>query len=49
MKLDGEFEAVIEGLERWKANEQWRRDAGKFIPHPQTLLNQRRFHDDPAP
>jgi len=32
-----------------KATEQWRKDNGQFIPHPQTWLNQRRWEDDVEP
>ncbi len=28
------------------AQEQWQRDNGKYIPHPSTWLNQRRFDDE---
>jgi hypothetical protein len=28
------------------ASEQWRRDDGRFIPHPATWLNQRRWEDE---
>lgn len=48
-KLDGCCEVVIGGLERWKLSPQWRRDSGKFIPHPTTFLNQRRWEDSPEP
>jgi hypothetical protein len=31
------------------ASEQWRRDDGRFIPHPATWLNQRRWEDEAEP
>ena len=46
MKADG-LETVADGLEAWTA--YWR-DAGtdeRFIPHPTTFLNQRRYGDPP--
>jgi len=48
------FEELMAALERAKASEQWQRDGGKFIPHPATWLNKRRFEDEapmeaPAP
>ena len=43
---------VLEALSRAKASEQWRRDNGRYIPHPATWLNQGRWMDEhpvPAP
>ena len=34
---------LIDGLERHKESEQWKRDGGQFIPHPATWLNGRRW------
>lgn len=36
--------ASIDGQRR---GEQWQRDAGKFVPHPATWLNQERWLDEP--
>jgi len=36
---------IMAGLERWKETEQWQEE--KFIPHPATFLNQRRWEDEP--
>ncbi len=41
--------AVLAGLIRWRASEQWTKDGGQFIPHPATFLNQRRWDDSPEP
>lgn len=44
------FDALMDGLKRYKQTGQWNRDNGEFIPHPTTWLNQRRWEDDiPAP
>lgn len=33
---------------KWQCDsEQWTKDGGQFIPHPQTYLNQRRWEDEP--
>ncbi len=37
---------MIATLEWQKSSEQWKRDGGKFIPHPTTWLNQRRWEDE---
>ena len=37
---------IIKGLRAWKDTEQWKREGGRFIPHPATFLNQRRWEDD---
>jgi hypothetical protein len=39
-----ELEAAIE---RYKATDQWQTESGRFIPHPATWLNQRRWEDEP--
>lgn len=38
---------LAEAVERAKATDQWQKEAGKFIPHPATWLNQRRWEDAP--
>ncbi len=47
LKPDQQMQAAImAGVERDKASEQWMRDGGRFIPHPATWLNQRRWEDE---
>jgi len=41
------YDNIMAGLKRWKQTEQWQKEGGKFIPHPATFLNQRRWEDDP--
>ena len=36
----------MDGLRRQKDSVQWQRDGGKYIPHPSTWLNQRRWEDE---
>lgn len=48
-KLEAISGDVLGGLDRWKRSSQWKRDGGKFIPHPTTFLNQRRWEDSPEP
>lgn len=42
---NGDFEHLMSALEEQKRCDQWRKDQGKFIPHPATWLNKRRFED----
>ena len=39
-------EKIMRGLEKAKTSDQWRRDNGKYIPHPATWLNGRRWDDE---
>ena len=45
-KINGDFEKVLQALERYKQSDQWTKDEGKFVPHPATWLNKRRFEDE---
>ena len=38
--------SVLEAIENQRKQEQWRREAGRFIPYPSTWLNQRRWEDE---
>lgn len=40
------FDQMMAGLATWKESDQWRKDGGKFIPHPTTWLNGRRWEDE---
>ena len=46
---DALLERMFAALAVHVASEQWRRDDGRFIPHPATWLNQRRWEDDAEP
>ncbi len=37
--------AILSAIERYSRSDQWLRDGGKFIPHPSTWLNNRRWED----
>jgi hypothetical protein len=43
---DEDFYLVMASLARQKMSDQWTRDGGKFIPHPTTWLNGRRWEDE---
>jgi hypothetical protein len=43
---NGTFEKITEALAKQKMSEQWTKDGGKFIPHPTTWLNGRRWEDE---
>ena len=42
---EGLFEKIIKAVEIHKKTEQWIKDNGKFIPHPATWLNNKRWED----
>ena len=39
--------AMIGAIEKQKATDQWQEDGGRYIPHPTTWLNGRRWEDEP--
>ena len=41
--------AILNGLSRWKASDEWTRDGGRYIPHPATWLNGKRWEDEVKP
>ena len=41
-------ERILQALERQRADPQWQREQGRFIPHPATWLNQGRWEDEPG-
>jgi hypothetical protein len=43
---NGTFEKIMESLAKFKMSEQWTRDGGKYIPHPTSWLNGRRWEDE---
>lgn len=45
-KLNQHIDAIMVGLNAYKASEQWRKDGGAFIPMPSTFLNQERWTDE---
>ncbi len=42
------LDTLLQALERQRADPQWQRENGRFIPHPVTWLNQARWEDEPA-
>ena len=44
------MEIMTTAIENWKKTEQWNDNDGRYIPHPATWLNQRRWEDElPTP
>ena len=43
--LKDEMPLIMAALERFKASKDWQKDKGQYIPHPQTFINQERWHD----
>lgn len=37
---------LMEGLERQKLSAEWQKDGGRFVPHPSTWINGRRWEDE---
>jgi len=37
---------IMDGLEKYIKSDGWKRDDGRYIPHPTTFLNQRRWEDE---
>ena len=46
---EGLLQRMLDSIERWKHTDQWQEDGGRYIPHPSTWLNQRRWEDEPMP
>ena len=42
----GMLDRKMEGLARWKASDEWQREDGRYIPHPASWLNGRRWEDE---
>lgn len=40
------FNYIIKKLEMFKKSKQWEKENGKYIPHPTTWLNQKRWEDE---
>ena len=37
---------MLDAIEKWKKTGQWQEEGGRFIPHPSTWLNQKRWEDE---
>lgn len=46
-KVSPDLGACLKALEWQRVQPQWTKDGGKFIPHPSTWLNQKRWEDEP--
>jgi hypothetical protein len=46
-KLDHIADEILQGLESWKASEDWAKDNGEYICAPIVFLNQKRWLDEP--
>ena len=45
---DDLFDHIMDALTKQKASEQWKREAGRYIPNPLTWINQGRWDDEPV-
>ena len=41
-----DVDAIYTGLRKLRESEQWKKEGGKYIPHPSTFLNQERWNDE---
>ena len=41
------FAEIMTGLQKWIESAEWAKDDGRFIPHPNTWLSDKRWLDDP--
>jgi len=46
LKCSDKLDSILSALEWQKSSEQWKKDAGQFIPNPATYLNQSRWEDE---
>ncbi len=46
-RINGHLSEVLDALGKQKRTQQWTCEQGKFIPHPSTWINERRWQDDP--
>lgn len=46
---DDLFALIADGLAKQVVSEGWLKDGGKFIPHPSTWLNGKRWEDEVKP
>lgn len=47
VQADGQTQAaILAAIQRDKASEQWTHEGGRYVPHPATWLNQRRWEDE---
>lgn len=44
--INGELSAVLEDVANRAASPDWQKEGGKYIPHPTTYINQRRWEDE---
>ena len=44
---DALVDRMLAAITSQAKSSQWRKDGGRFIPHPATWLNQSRWEDDP--
>ena len=41
-----DVDAIYTGLRKLRESQQWKKEGGKYIPHPSTFLNQERWNDE---
>jgi hypothetical protein len=40
------IENILAGLAKWKESDQWKKEKGRYIPHPTTWINGERWNDE---
>lgn len=46
---DAMIDAIVTAVQKQAASQDWRKDEGRFVPHPATWLNGRRWEDMTTP
>ena len=46
LKLDGMADSIIESVRKYKQTRQWIEGGVRYIPNPETFLNQKRWNDE---
>ena len=47
-RLNPPLKETLDVIERYKRSEDWKKEGGRFIPHPATFLNGGRWEDEPG-
>lgn len=45
-QIKTELADILRDIEKRKAGDEWKKDGGKYVPHPATYLRQRRWMDE---
>jgi hypothetical protein len=46
--LEEKTDMIVAKVKTYSRTAQWKKENGKYVPHPSTFLNQARYDDDPG-